>query len=416
MHSRLSLQGMVLTTTNACITSMEKLNIPKPHKNQKLILRQKKRNNVICCGRRFGKTKLLTYLIMMAALNGKKVGFFAPAYKYVMPVWRELYARLSPAIETKNEMDKFMKLASGGEIELWSINKNPDAGRSREYDEVFVDECTLIRGLEGAWNESIRPTLFKSRGSAWFTATPKGKDFFKALFDRGQSSKRDDWMSWQMSSLRNPHMPVYEILEYKRDMPQRTFQQEVMAKFLEDNAALFSGDNFYDELPEGPYTELMGLDFAYSGGKKSDYNVMVVGRLYRDGTIYLTDMVRMQSKASAFFPHVVDANVRRMGAYVSGTEAGVLDLAREAYGLRIKNMPATKSKASRAQIAINLWEKGKIRVPNKAEWADTLLNELHTFTGNDKLDDNDDIPDAIASMTAIMPRGGKPKHSRMHSV
>jgi hypothetical protein len=43
-------------------------------------------------------------------------------------------------------------------------------------------------------------------GEAWFLSTPKGFNYFKTLFDRGQDPEQTDWASWQMPSEGNPHI------------------------------------------------------------------------------------------------------------------------------------------------------------------------------------------------------------------
>ena len=50
------------------------ITVPNPHKNQLKIIENRKRFNHIRCGRRFGKTSFLIYLIEPAIEENLKIG------------------------------------------------------------------------------------------------------------------------------------------------------------------------------------------------------------------------------------------------------------------------------------------------------------------------------------------------------
>ena len=138
------------------------------------------------------------------ALQGKPVAWFAPNYRLLAEVWRELQTRLQPVLKSFSQQDRRLELHGGGTIEMWSLG-SPDSGRGRKYATVIVDEAATVRDLEEAWH-SIRPMLTDLQGEAWFLSTPKGMNYFKALYDRGQDPERPDWASWQMPTGENPHI------------------------------------------------------------------------------------------------------------------------------------------------------------------------------------------------------------------
>ena len=115
--------------------------------------------------------------------------------------WRVVRSTLAAVTRDKSEQEKRLELMGGGVIEFWSLD-SPDSGRGRKYDTVVVDEAAMISSFEEAWQQSIRPTLTDLQGSAWFLSTPKGMNYFKQLFDRGQDPERGDWASWQMPPVR----------------------------------------------------------------------------------------------------------------------------------------------------------------------------------------------------------------------
>lgn len=70
----------------------------------------------------------------------------------------------------------------------------------------------------------------------------------------------------------------------------------------------------------------------------------------------------------------------------------------------IIKMPAKGDKFARAQDVAGAWNKGRVCVPNDAEWLDAFLSEVATFTGVS--DDHDDQVDALAA--AYVPAAAVP--------
>ena len=94
------------------------LHLPAPHQAQAKIIQESKRFNVVCCGRRLGKTKLGMDLVIHAALQGKPVAWFSPTNKLMADTWRELRDILAPVTREKNEQEKRIELIGGGVIDL----------------------------------------------------------------------------------------------------------------------------------------------------------------------------------------------------------------------------------------------------------------------------------------------------------
>jgi hypothetical protein len=214
--------------------------IPRPHAGQLKLLKARNRFNVVPCGRRWGKTLFGQLLTVLAALppDGsapRPVGWFVPRYKLLKEVWRDLSLMLGPAIVTNDRTEKRMLLANGALIEGWSFDRDPDAGRSRRYGLVIIDEAALSENLEVVWRSAIRPTLADYKGSAWFLSSPRGKNFFHALFQRGTDSHAwPDWTSFTASTYGNPFIDPAEIDEAKADLGPQFFRQEYLAEFLDD--------------------------------------------------------------------------------------------------------------------------------------------------------------------------------------
>ena len=250
------------------------LRLPKPHKAQRAIRAGAARFNVIAAGRRFGKDILFDDLIIRPALDGFPVAYYEPTYKTMMEVWRRLQNTLAPVTVERSQSERWLKLITGGTITLWSLD-NPDSGRGFKNKRVVINEAGVCKDLEYAWNDVIRATLIDLRGDAFIGGTPKGLNYFATLYNRDDSA----WKSWHYTSYDNPHIQASEIDEYKRNVPERVFKQEILAEFLSDGA-FFSGiDKFAVlEAPDEPeqhkgHRLFMASDWA----KFQDYSVFVIG-------------------------------------------------------------------------------------------------------------------------------------------
>lgn len=245
------------------------ITLNEPHDGQSKVLSEAKRFNVLCCGRRWGKSALAVNLLSEIALNGKPAGYFTPTYKLLDGTYQECLAVLDPIIKRKNE-HQFIELVTGGRIDFWSL-ENELAGRSRKYKRVIIDEGAFTKNLWQLWTESIRATLADLKGDAWFLSTPKGKNDFFKLYQRGKSEAR--WMSWQMSTYTNPYIDPEEIDDARHDLPELAFSQEYLAEF-NDNIANPFGSDFIASCV-GELSQKRPVCFGIDLAKSYDYTVVI---------------------------------------------------------------------------------------------------------------------------------------------
>lgn len=214
------------------------LRLPRRHGAQQYIVETKKRFNVVCCGRRFGKDVLGIDLLIDEALNGKPVAWLAPTYKNLTEDWRKLVRTLEGVTERKDEQQQRLELMGGGVVECWSLDR-ADTVRGRAYGRLVINEAASVEGLQDIWEMVLRPTLTDYVGDAWFLSTPRGFNYFKVLFDRGQDEGDREWKSWRYPSRANPHISLEEIESARRDMDGRVYAQEYEASFLAAAGCLF---------------------------------------------------------------------------------------------------------------------------------------------------------------------------------
>ncbi|MGC4043486.1 MAG: hypothetical protein QM758_06745 [Armatimonas sp.] len=221
--------------------------LPNLHPGQQAVLDQQRRYNIVCCGRRWGKTLMGQRLTVGPALDGKPVAWFAPDYKALTEVWRELCRMLKEITVRRDSQQHRLELLGDGVIEFWSLDGDPEACRGRKYARVVLDEAAKARHLELAWEQAIRPTLIDYRGDAWFLSTPRGKgDFFHILYKRGQEETAPDWKSWHAPTSSNPTIEnlAEELEAARRDTPESVYRQEFEAEFID------AGGLYFDEWVE----------------------------------------------------------------------------------------------------------------------------------------------------------------------
>lgn len=238
------------------------------------VTREARRFNVVCCGRRWGKTKMGVDRFVEPVLSGRPVGWFAPTYKVLDDAWQQCKLLFEPVTTRKDETDHVLRTVTGGSIEMWSL-ENEDAGRSRKYARVIVDEAALVHNLGQIWQESIRATLADYQGDAFFFSTPKGMNFFRTVWLRGQDPLQTAWASWQFPTSSNPYIRAEEVEAARRELPERSFRQEWLAEFLEDAGGVFRRVREAATAARvAPYAGLFvaGLDWAQA----SDFTVLTV--------------------------------------------------------------------------------------------------------------------------------------------
>lgn len=242
----------------------------EPHEPQRRIHRSSARFRVVCCGRRFGKTTAAAFEALCVALMGGWTMIVAPTYDLAHLVFREVH-RLSllgdlPSLVTYSRESRGRQeigLATGGRVFVRSSD-SPISLVGEGLDLIVFEEAASESDPE-IWTRYLRPTLLDRAGAAVFISTPRGDDWFKGLWDRGEAGERG-YCSWRFPSAANPHLDKAMIEEDRIDLDADTFRQEYLAEFLDAAGAVFKGYRsaatavWRDEPGGGSYA--MGVDVA----------------------------------------------------------------------------------------------------------------------------------------------------------
>jgi hypothetical protein len=246
----------------------------------------------LCCGRRWGKTDFAKIVVGDAAIKGKTVGIFVPNYKIMVELYNEMEAMLFPIKRTSSKAEWRQSFLTGGRIDYWSL-ENEQAGRSRRYDLVVIDEAAFAKNstMNEQWDKAIYATIFDTGGSALVMSTPNGvndENFFYRVCQRGNPQ---GFTLFHAPTYSNPLIPYRKIGEtdeeyrlrrnaefqkVKDQKPPLVYRQEFLAEFVD-----WGGDAFFDiskmlvknapvEYPQHVEYVVATIDTAVKDGQEND--------------------------------------------------------------------------------------------------------------------------------------------------
>ena len=218
---------------------MPELNVDL-HPAQMEILNSEARFKVVAAGRRFGKSRLAAWLLLIKALqsDSKDVFYIGPTFQQSKDImWAMLKEMGQDLIVAAHENTAVLTLVNGRKIYLKGSDR-PDTLRGVGLAYVVLDEYASMK--PNVWEQIIRPTLADVRGGAMFIGTPAGKNHFYDVYN--DAMKLDDWEAFQFNSIDNPFIPEDEIEAARDSMSTMSFRQEFEASF-----ETFSGGVFKEE-------------------------------------------------------------------------------------------------------------------------------------------------------------------------
>lgn len=230
-----------------------------PHPKQQAVLDNAARFQVICAGRRGGKSALQTMRLVNAALSFPLVmrgHTFAsdkfPVVLGVMPtlqmakviLWRPLVKLLEdhPLVESINRSDYIITFRGPRPpiIIRGANNNNGDGLRGLRIYHLGLDEVQDVS--REAIDMVLFPALADTPGStALLSGTPKGRaNVLYELYQRGQ--ELPGWASHTFHTIDNLCIPgiTEEVERARKFLPARTFRQEFQASFENFDGMVFS--------------------------------------------------------------------------------------------------------------------------------------------------------------------------------
>jgi len=345
-----------------------------PHKGQAEVHNNPARFKVLAAGRRWGKTRLGVNECLDVASQGGRAWWVAPSYKTSEVGWRPLQRIGSKIGAEIRKVDRTINLPNGGSVQVRSAD-DPNSLRGEGLDFVVLDENAFMK--EEAWTEALRPSLSDRQGGALFISTPKGHNWFWRMHQRGLTED-NEWASFQFPTSTNPYIVPAEIEAAKGMLPERIFNQEYLAQFLDDAGGVFrrvmdAATAEEQDMPEEGHEYVIGVDW----GQMVDFTVLMVLDITSKSVAfmdrfnkidYIIQSNRLKTLVNRYKPTTVIAEVNAMGQPI------VERLADE--GLPIQ--PFTTTNATKAEVVRglqNAFENGEIKKMNDP----TLIGELQAY-------------------------------------
>ena len=214
----------------------------KLHEKQLEVFNDKTRFKVVAAGRRFGKSRLAAWMLLIEALKSKSkdVFYVAPTYQQAKDIlWGLLKELGHEVIAAAHENTSILTLVNGRKIFLKGADR-PDTLRGVGLAFVVIDEYADIK--PNVWEQILRPALADVQGGAMFIGTPKGRNHFYELYKYAESGKDVEWKGFHYSSYDNPLIPAKEIEAAKQSMSSFAFRQEFLASFEAASRDIFKED------------------------------------------------------------------------------------------------------------------------------------------------------------------------------
>jgi len=231
---------------------MAELNIDL-HPAQLEIFKSDARFKIVVAGRRFGKSYLSAWLLLINAIQSKSkdVFYIAPTFQQAKDImWAMLKDLGQDLIVQAYENTAVLTLINGRKIYLKGSDR-PETLRGTGISYVVLDEYASMKPV--VWEQIIRPSLADVQGRALFIGTPAGKNHFFDLYNDAEED--NEWDRFQFRSIDNPFLPATEIQASKKNMSTMSFRQEFEASFETFTGGIFKEEWFKveEEPEEGTY-------------------------------------------------------------------------------------------------------------------------------------------------------------------
>jgi predicted phage terminase large subunit-like protein len=209
------------------------------HPDQLTVFSSNTRFKVVAAGRRWGKSRLAAWILLIKALGSpeKDVFYVAPTFQQAKDImWGMLKDLGRDVIQQAHENTGVLTLVNGRKIYLKGSDR-PDTLRGVGLSYIVLDEYASMK--PEVWETILRPTLADVKGEALFIGTPDGKNHFYDLYLQASLDEAGDWEAWTFASTDNPFLDSEEIKSATRQMSTMAFRQEFEASFESFNSGLF---------------------------------------------------------------------------------------------------------------------------------------------------------------------------------
>jgi hypothetical protein len=220
------------------------------YQQQQDIVKSSARFKVCRAGRRSGKSTVAIEIMLFAAVSKKNrnVFYISPNMKQSRAIiWEALKTRLN-GIGKLNEsrLEVELPTTDGGVSRIFlSGFEARENFRGLRADLIIFDEVDTCTDFFIGFQEIFRPALIDTMGSVLFIGTPKKES--RNLFRLEKIAQTDkDYACFHFTSLDNPFLLQEEKTKAKQELDFTTYQQEILAEYIDNAGSLFKYDALVD--------------------------------------------------------------------------------------------------------------------------------------------------------------------------
>jgi predicted phage terminase large subunit-like protein len=389
------------------------------HPKQTEVFNDSHRFKVVAAGRRFGKSRLAAWTLIIEALKSteKDVFYVAPTFQQAKDImWSVLKQLGHEVIKSVHENTAVITLINDRKIYLKGSDR-PDTMRGVGLAYVVIDEYADMKPQ--VFEQILRPALSDVKGGALFIGTPKGRNHFYELYQMSQKGEDEDWVSFHFTSFDNPLLDPKEIEAAKKSMSSFSFRQEYLASFEAAQSDLFKDEWLKyvdsDDLPsDGSYyiaVDLAGFEDvskqASNKKKHLDETAIAVVKVCLDGW-YVDNIIAgrwdIKETANKILETARSYDVRLVGIERGMAKNAVLPylqdlMKRKSFFISVTELThGNKKKTDRIVWALQgRFEHGRIKLV-RGEWNKQFVDQLLNFPNTQV---HDDLIDALAYIDQI---------------
>jgi phage FluMu gp28-like protein len=241
-----------------------------------------------------------------------------------------------------------------------------------------MDEAAYQKDV--VWKTVLRPTVLVRGKKVLFISTPKGKNWFYELANRGYSEEYVNYKTFHATSFDTPFITKEELEEAKLSLPENIYRQEILAAFVDDGGEVFSNLKLNCVLNHYPSKEtnekyFAGLDI----GRANDYSVLTIfnskGEVVR---IHRQRQNTWNVIVSEVVKHLREFNARCV-IEINGVGDPIFEQIKKQYSNVEPFITNNESKQNIIEDLILSLNEEKIKLPTQ-ELNTDLYRELSTFT------------------------------------
>jgi len=346
------------------------------------ILEGKEKYHVLVSSRQVGKSLMALNLLLKWALEtpNNYCMLVSPIFSQSKKAFLELAKAAgpdNPLIQSANATDLMMVFKNGSIIRMVSAETEQNL-RGVTLTHLVIDEASYVK--ETLWTEILSAATMIRGKKVLFISTPRAKNWFFELHQRGLSPEYPNWCSYRINSEENPYLNQEELEIARKTLPQAVFLAEYMGVFTESGSSVFGNFSKCSVVSQFPQPEknekyYAGLDLALA----NDFTVLTIF----DSKGRIVDIFRENKTSWEQIIQGVQDRIRKWNCQclveLNSIGSVVYEQLRKSLGSRIKSITTGANKSDLIEALKLAFEEERIALPTE-DLAPELHLELSTFT------------------------------------